>query len=89
MAALSGHQTGAQVVEDVFLQSTFPAMLHAGPNQRFPCLSGGQNRPTERAMVARSARPSAREEDAASTDEENRLLNREAVEEHLAGQTLV
>ena len=71
------------MVEDVLLQSTFPALLHAGRPSDFPCLSGGQHRPTDRAMAASSARMSSSEqdaeEDARSTDEEDRLLTKRCI----------
>ena len=43
-------------------------------------LTGGQLRPTDRAMAARSARTSSSEGDARSTDEEDRLLTKRCVE---------
>ena len=54
------------VVQDVLLQSTFPELLPAGA-------SGGS---LPRAMAARSARTSSREEESRSTDEEERLTKR-------------
>ena len=55
-----------------------------GKPRDFACLSGGQLRPTDRAMAARSARTSSSEEDARSTDEDRSL--RVAVEKHFAGR---
>ena len=43
-------------------------------------LTGGQLRPTDRAMAARSARTTSSEEDAETTDEENRLLTKRCIE---------
>ena len=65
-------------VEAVLLQSTFPA-LRAGPSD-FACPSGGQLRPTDRAMTARSVRTSPSDEESRSMDEEDRLLTKRYIE---------
>ena len=44
------------------------------------CLSGGQLRPTDRAMAARSARTSSSEEDGRSTVNDDHLLTKRCIE---------
>ena len=61
------------VLEDVVLQSIFPELLPTGA-------SGGQLRPTNRAMAARWARTSSSEETSRSTDDEERLLTKRSIE---------
>ena len=60
------------VVEDVLLESMFPELLPAGAS------SGPL--PFDKAMAARSTRTSSSEEDAKSTDEEDRLLAKRCIE---------
>ena len=69
------------VVEDVLLKSTFPQLLPAGAVRATAAASpGGQLRPTDRAMAARSARTSSSEEESSSTDEEECLLTKRCIE---------
>ena len=85
------------VVEDVLLLCSCRARsqrcYHLGRSADRHRLTGGQLRPTDRAMAARSARTSSSEEDARSTDEEDRLLTERCIErqleKHFAGKTLV
>ena len=49
-------------------------LCQQGRPRVFVYLSGGQLRPTDRAMAARSARTSSSEAESRSTDEEDRLL---------------
>ena len=59
------------------------------PRVCFVYLSGGQLRPTDRAMAARSARTSSSEEASRSTDDEERLLTKRSMANTSAGKTLV
>ena len=67
------------MVEGVLLHSMFPELLPAGRPADRCRLTGGLLRPTDRAMAARSVRTSSSEEDARSTDEEDRLLRKRYV----------
>ena len=54
------------------------------PRVCFVYLSGGQLRPTDWAMAARSARTSSCEEESRSTDDEERWLTKRSIEWHRA-----
>ena len=69
------------VVEEVLLENTFPVLLPVGASGGPLPFTGGQLRPTNRAVAARSARTSSREEESRSTDEEERLLTKRCIEE--------
>ena len=79
------------VLEDVVLRSAFTELLPAGRPADRRRLTGGQLRPTDRAMAARSARTSSSEEASRLSDDEERLLtkrsmaNTSMVKKHLFG----
>ena len=77
------------VVEDVLLKSTFSQLLPAGRPADRRRLTGGQLRPTDRAMAARSARTSSSEEASRSNDDEERLLTKRSMANTSTGKTLV